>query len=190
MACVWWAWVCWWQRSRVSRSTRRCWTTICAPIFNWYLYAYGLTTLCLIVGAWLLAPPRHLVMGSNTPPVLRALAGALAFLLLNIEIADYFSPAGSTLTFQFTGSFTRDMTYTIAWALFALGLVVFGLWKRARFTRYAAVGLLSVTLLKLFFHDLANLAQLYRVGAFFALGVIAILVSFIYQRFLPPELKD
>ena len=160
------------------------------PIFNWYLYAYGLTTLCLIVGAWLLAPPRHLVMGSNTPPVLRALAGALAFLLLNIEIADYFSPAGSTLTFQFTGSFTRDMTYTIAWALFALGLVVFGLWKRARFTRYAAVGLLSVTLLKLFFHDLANLAQLYRVGAFFALGVIAILVSFIYQRFLPPELKD
>jgi len=28
------------------------------------------------------------------------------------------------------------------------------------------------------------------VGAFFALGVIAILVSFIYQRFLPPELKD
>jgi Predicted membrane protein (DUF2339) len=161
-----------------------------APIFNWYLYAYGLTTLCLFVGAWLLAPPRHLLLGSNSPPVLRALAGVLAFLLLNIEIADYFSPAGSTLTFQFSGSFTRDMTYTIAWALFALGLLVFGLWKRARFARYSAVGLLSVTLLKLFFHDLANLAQLYRVGAFFVLGVIAILVSFIYQRFLPPELKD
>ncbi len=46
----------------------------------------------------------------------------LAFLLLNIEIADYFSAPGSTLTFEFGGNFARDMTYSIAWALFALGV--------------------------------------------------------------------
>ena len=49
--------------------------------------------------------------------------------------------------------------------------------------RYAALGLLSVTLLKLFFHDLARLGQLYRIGAFFGVAVVAILASFAYQRF-------
>jgi len=38
-------------------------------------------------------------------------------LLLNIEIADYFSPPGSTLTFQFQRQLARDMTYSIAWGL-------------------------------------------------------------------------
>ncbi|MDD2765470.1 MAG: DUF2339 domain-containing protein [Opitutaceae bacterium] len=160
------------------------------PIFNWYLYAYGLTTLCLIGGARLLAPPRDRVLGTNAPPLLYALAGVLAFLLLNLEIADYYNPAGrGVLTFEFSGNFARDMTYTIAWALFAFGLLVIGIARRIRATRYAAIGLLSVTLLKLFLHDLARLDQLYRIGALVAVAVVAILASFLYQRFLPPETK-
>ena len=160
-----------------------------APIFNWYLYAYGLTTLCLIAGARLLAPPRDRVLDSNAPALLYTLAGVLAFLLLNIEIADYYNPTGRVLTFEFSGNFARDMTYTIAWALFALGLLVLGIARRVRATRYAAIGLLSVTLLKLFLHDLAHLGQLYRIGAFIAVAIVAILASFLYQRFLPPETK-
>ena len=30
------------------------------PIFNWYLYAYGIVTVCLFAGARLLAPPRNI----------------------------------------------------------------------------------------------------------------------------------
>jgi uncharacterized membrane protein len=56
-------------------------------------------------------------------------------------------------------------------------------------TRWAAIGLLSATLLKLFLHDLAHLDRLYRIGAFLVVAVIAILASFLYQRFLPKE-KD
>jgi len=94
-----------------------------------------------------------------------------------------------TLTFQFSGNFARDMTYTIAWALFALGLLIVGIWKQTRPARYAAIALLSVALLKLFLHDLAQLAQLYRIGTLFAVAVIAILASFAYQRFLPSNEK-
>ena len=160
------------------------------PIFNWYLYAYGLATAALFVGATLTAPPRERVLGVNTPPLFNALGVILAFFLLNIEIADYFTPAGySTLTFQFSGNFARDMSYTIGWALFALGLLVTGIWKKTRIARYAAIALLSVALLKLFFHDLAQLAQLYRIGALFAVAVIAILASLAYQRFLPSNEK-
>ena len=56
--------------------------------------------------------------------------------------------------------------------------------------RYAALALLSMALLKLFFHDLARLAQLYRIGALFGVAVIAILASFAYQRFLPGHDKS
>lgn len=162
-----------------------------SAIFNWYLYAYGLVTAALFVGARLLAPPRERVLGVNAPPLLNSLAVILAFLLLNIEIADYFTAPGSaTLSFKFRGSFARDMTYTIAWALFALGLLSAGIWRALKAARYAAIALLSVALAKLFLHDLARLAQLYRVGALVAVAVIAILASFAYQRFLPAHDKS
>jgi uncharacterized membrane protein len=153
------------------------------PIFNWYLYAYGIVTICLFIGATLLAPPRNLVVNSNVPPILAGFGTVLAFLLVNIEIADYFSAPGSTLAFQWGGNFAREMTYTIAWALFALVLLIYGIFKTNPAARYAAMGLLCVTLLKLFFHDLANLGQLYRIGAFIGVAVIAMLASFAYQKF-------
>jgi uncharacterized membrane protein len=160
------------------------------PIFNWYLYTYGLVTLSLFAGARLLAPPRHRVFEVNAQAILWGLGTTLAFLLLNIEIADYFKPAGATaLAFEFTGHFGRDMTYSIAWALFALVLLVVGIAKRLAPVRYAGLGLLGVTLIKLFFLDLRELADLYKVGAFIGVAVIAILASFLYQRFLSPNLK-
>jgi len=160
------------------------------PILNWYLYAYGIVTVCLFAGARLLAPPRNQILKINAPPVLAALGTVLAFLLLNIEIADYFSPPGSTLTFQFSGDFARDMTYSIAWALFALVLLVIGILRKIPAARYSAIGLLSVTLLKLFFHDLARLNQLYRIGAFFGVAVIAMLASFAYQKFFSATARE
>lgn len=160
------------------------------PIFNWYLYTYSLAIVCLLAGARLLAPPRERVLNLKIPPIFNALGIVLLFLLVNIEIADFFSPADRyTLTFDFSGNLARDMSYTIAWALFALGLLVLGIWKKTPAARYTALGLLGVTLLKLFFHDLANLSQLYRIGALFAVAIIAILASFVYQRFLPADEK-
>jgi uncharacterized membrane protein len=166
-----------------------------AAIFNWYLYAYGIVTISLFAGTKLLALPRNQISKINVPPILAGLGTILAFLLLNIEIADYFSEPGSTLTFQFSGDFARDMTYSIAWALFALVLLVAGILKKIPSARYAAMGLLCITLLKLFFHDLARLGQLYRIGAFVGVAIIAMLASFAYQKFFtanakPPEAKD
>ena len=160
------------------------------PIFNWYLYTYGVATACLFVAARLLAPPRNRVLGHNVRPLLYTLGTVLAFLTVNIEIADYFSTPGvAALTFQFSGNFARDMSYSIAWALFALLLLVVGIRKRIAATRYAGLALLGITVVKLFFHDLSQLDQLYRIGAFIAVAIIAILASFLYQRFLAAATK-
>jgi len=161
------------------------------PIFNWYLYTYGIATACLFAAARLLAPPRNRVLGHNVRPLLCTLGTVLAFFTVNIEIADYFgTPGMAGLTFQFSGNFARDMSYSIAWGLFALLLLIVGIRKRIAATRYAGLALLGITVVKLFFHDLSQLDQLYRIGAFIAVAVIAILASFLYQRFLAAVTKN
>jgi uncharacterized membrane protein len=160
------------------------------PIFNWYLYTYGIATACMFAAAKLLAPPRDRMLGHNVRPLLYTLGTVLAFFTVNIEIADYFSTPGvAALTFQFSGNFARDMSYSIAWALFALLLLIVGIRKRTAATRYAGLAMLGITILKLFFHDLSQLDQLYRIGAFIAVAVIAIVASFLYQRFLAAASK-
>lgn len=166
------------------------------PVFNWYLYTYGIVTICLFLGARLLAPPRHVMWKSNVPPILYTLGTVLAFLLVNIEIADAFTPAGEMVRFRFGDHLApemllkRHMTYSIAWGSFALTLLIVGIVKRLRAPRYAAIALLCVTVLKLFFYDLANLNQLYRIGALIGVAVIATLASFAYQRFFAAGSKE
>jgi uncharacterized membrane protein len=159
-------------------------------IFNWYLYTYGIVAASLFAGARLLAPPRERIWKLDAPRWLTSFAGVTLFILLNLEIAHYFSPEFEPVRFNASRSFAEGMSYTIGWALFAFGLLVAGIWKRSRAARYAAIALLAVVLIKLFFFDLKQLAQLYRIGALFAVAVVAILASVLYQRFVPPEEKE
>lgn len=148
------------------------------PIVNWYLYTYGIVTICLFAGGWL----ESKVTGTNMRAWLYSLGTVLAFVLVNIEIADYFSE-GKTLKFQFSGNFARDMSYSIAWAIFAFILLIVGINRKSKAPRYAAIGLIGITLAKLFLHDLINLGQLYRVGALLVVASVLIIGSYLYQRF-------
>jgi uncharacterized membrane protein len=115
--------------------------------------------------------------------VLISFGTVLAFLLMNIEIADYFS-TGTTITFDFSGEFGRDMTYSLAWAVFAFVVLFIGILRKVRGARYAGLGLLVVTLLKLFLHDLWSLGGFYRIGSLIGLALVLFPVTFLYQRFL------
>ena len=154
------------------------------PLLNWYLYSYVIVAGSLFLGARLLAPPRDRIEGLRLPPLFCALGTILTFLLVNIEIADYFSPAGERLTFNFSGRFDQDMTYSLSWGVFAFIMLSIGFkWKNAP-TRFAGMGLLVVTLLKLFLHDLWRLGGLYRIGSLIGLAFLLMIISLIYQKFL------
>lgn len=154
------------------------------PVLNWFLYTYGLVACALFAAAWFLKPPHDKLGELNLRGLFCAFGGVLLFLLMNIEIADAFTVPGKRfVTFQFYGNLARDMTYTIAWSLFALVLLVVGFWTRTAATRYTGIGLLGVALLKLFFRDLAGISGIYRIGALMVVAVIAFAASFLYQRF-------
>lgn len=153
------------------------------PIWNWYLYAYLTVALAALIAARLWRPKDETLGPVKVPQILDAIGGILLFLLVNIEIADYYS-TGTTLTFQFTGNFARDLAYSLAWGLFGLALLVIAIRSGGRGARIASLMLIVVTVLKLFLHDLWRLGGLYRVGAFIGLAAVLMLVSFLYQRFL------
>jgi uncharacterized membrane protein len=169
------------------------------PIWNWFLYAYLTAAGAAFVAAWLLARPRREAAVADGGadrlmpawPRLSALAAGegalLLFALVNLEIADYFS-TGAHLVFRIGASVAQDLTYTIAWAVFALGVLGAGVRLASRPARFAAIGLLSLTVLKAFLHDLSSLEGLYRVASFVGLAASLAVVAVVLQRFvLRPE---
>jgi hypothetical protein len=152
--------------------------------FNWYLYTYVISAAALFIGAYFLRR-----MNDSLGPIPRVsslfTAGAtiLLFLVMNIEIADYYSQ-GAHLTFNFSSTLAQDLTYTLAWAVFAIAMLLAGIVWGSRAARIASIGLLSVAALKCFLHDLARLGGLYRVGSLVGLALSLGIVAVLLQRFV------
>ena len=155
------------------------------PILNWFLYTYLVSALALLAASWLLRAQEDHPKGwlSRVGPLLGAAATILLFWLVNIEIADYFSE-GTTLTFNFSAGLGQDLTYTLAWAVFAVGLLIAGIVGRSKVARIASIALLAATVSKAFMHDLLRLGGLYRVASFVGLAVCLALVAVVFQKFV------
>jgi uncharacterized membrane protein len=154
-------------------------------IWNWYLYTYMICAGSMLLGGWLLSKTDD-VLQQGIPRLSSLLpAGGviLLFLLLNIEIADFYS-TGPDITFNFTATLAQDLTYTLGWAIFAVGLLAAGIALRVRPARMAAIGLLTVAVMKAFLHDLGRLGGLYRVGSFVGLAICLALVAIALQKFV------
>ncbi|MDF2189732.1 DUF2339 domain-containing protein [Paraflavitalea sp. CAU 1676] len=72
---------------------------------------------------------------------------------------------------------------SIIWGLYALLLVVYGIWKKQRYLRLSAILLFAVTTLKLFFYDLSEAGTITKTLSFITLGIILLLVSFLYNKY-------
>ena len=98
------------------------------------------------------------------------------FMAINLEIENYFA--------SYTGQWWKAelATYSVAWILFAVAVVVWGFITKSLF--YRVLGLLAFVpiLLKVFLVDLSQLDQLARILAAFVLGLALLGISFLYQR--------
>lgn len=72
---------------------------------------------------------------------------------------------------------------SIIWGLYALGLVVYGISRKQKYLRLAAIVLFVITILKLFVFDLAEAGTITKTVSFITLGVILLLVSYLYNRY-------
>ena len=88
----------------------------------------------------------------------------------------------NTLLLNFIPGF-RAGGITILWALFALAFVLTGIRRSVAPLRFCGLSLFLVVAFKVFFVDLDNLGQIYRIIAFILLGGLILAGSFIYLRY-------
>ena len=113
----------------------------------------------------------------------------LALIALTREAADYFDrqllayPRGKLgYTANAQIRLARDFSYSAIWLIYGACLMAVGFWKRSAFTRWQALFLMAVTIVKVFLYDTSQLEQGYRILSFVALGIVLLAISFIYQR--------
>jgi uncharacterized membrane protein len=165
------------------------------PVLNWILYTYGVSAVCCLVGAAFLRPverERFLPGERRTffrdgiiglAPCAAFLGLILLFALINLEIADFFSP-GDHLEIRWERESARDTTTSIAWGVYALTLLGTGMARKTKSLRFISLGFMLLTVGKVFLYDLASLTGLYRILSFLGLAVALIAVSLLYQRFV------
>jgi uncharacterized membrane protein len=72
---------------------------------------------------------------------------------------------------------------SILWGIYALLLIVLGIWKRRKHLRIAAIALFALTLIKLFLYDIAQMETIAKTIVFVSLGILLLIISFLYNKY-------
>jgi uncharacterized membrane protein len=111
------------------------------------------------------------------------IAANLATLMwITAEIGTWFRPQGAAGA-SAAGHFARQVSTSIAWAVYGVVLVAVGIRRRYAPVRYVAIALLVVTIAKVFFVDLDRLDKASRILSTLGLGLALLVASYLYQRF-------
>ncbi|WP_373941280.1 DUF2339 domain-containing protein [Polaribacter sejongensis] len=72
--------------------------------------------------------------------------------------------------------------YPILWGIFSFIFLIIGIKKQWKNLRIIALSLLGITIIKLFAYDIKNASETRKIVAFILLGVLILIISFVYQK--------
>jgi len=110
---------------------------------------------------------------AELPPVLLGTFGTLLFVILTLETSGFFHE---------TLPQARFASISVVWAMFSIVLMILGFRKNNDRMRKIALGLLFLTTFKVFLFDIRNISTPYRILSFIVLGLILILISYLYNQ--------
>ncbi len=151
------------------------------PVLNALILPFGLPIL------WSLRAARELAWLDEDEPLpywaqfLKPIALLLAFVWITLIVRQAFQ--GSFLDSGTAGN-AEFYSYSVVWILFGIALLIAGILKRDQMLRYASLGIMLLSVGKVFLVDAAELEGLYRVFSFFGLGLSLLGLSYVYTRFV------
>ena len=139
-------------------------TYLCSALLLAAIYSYrgGETT-------------THRIPAARGDQVFEAAAYGFTFIAASCELVN--------LMAQFGIPDAAKLGLSIFWGIYALALIVIGIRWNRKHLRIAAIVLLAVTLVKLFFYDVADLDTIPRTILFVTLGLTLLLISFLYNKY-------
>lgn len=165
------------------------------PLVNWLSYTYLVPAVCLLAVGSLLQPLEVLrARGWEKPfysPGVAWVASSsvisaalVVFAWVTLSVLDFYSDRGGWLSLAMERLPARDLTLSVAWILYAVGLLAVGMLRRAPALRWMSLGFLLISIGKVFLYDLGELKDLYRVASLLGLAISLIGISLAYQRFV------
>lgn len=104
---------------------------------------------------------------------------------LSLHICIIWIASSELLTWLDMARADNHSTYSLSilWGAYALFLIVLGIRQKKSHLRIAAIVLFGITLCKLFFVDIAHLRTLAKTIVFIALGILLLIISFLYNKY-------
>lgn len=158
-------------------------------VFNYTFASFALLILALATAVRLYSRDTEVEPAERSmiQSVLTVAANLLAIIALSAEAWAYYHKA-----LRATGiadaairnlRFAQKLSLSVVWTVYGGVLLTVGILQRRVLLRLMALLLLALTIVKVFFYDLAELEDLYRFISFGVLGAILLAVSFLYNRF-------
>lgn len=154
-----------------------------APRFLWNARfgTFAVAVACFAIAAWAILRAvdgfqdyeRKLVV------VLLVAVSAFSLLALSLEFWDLF---GRLPVAGLQHRAAQQMALSVLWTVFAAGLILLGIVRKSALLRWEALALFALVVSKVFLYDLSSLERFYRILSFLVLGVLLLVVSFLYQR--------
>jgi len=138
------------------------------------LLDFGAAVFCFIWAARAFLHQKEAEGVSSVGQLFVALALALPFVAVTLEVR-------TLMRAFFPGLEAGGVS--IWWGLYALGLLLSGIRRKVRVLRYCGLALFTIVAFKIFFVDLAELQQVYRIIAFIVLGLVVLSGSFVYLKY-------
>ena len=141
------------------------------------LWATAAVAVGLAAGLW------RSVTATGTTPLVRgalwALGGAMVLFGVTGEIGRYFEL--TTLSSQ-EGNFAAGLAVSAWWLIFAAALIAVGFRRSLKPARMAGLAVAGLAVVKVLVVDLSSLDALYRVGSVFILGLVFLMLAYLYHR--------
>ena len=146
---------------------------------------HRLLTAGVFIAALFGAGKKLQTLNNDVRIVMESVSGLLFFIYSSFEV------------FEFWLNFLRSFRHgglSVYWGLLAVILLLTGLKKQKKILRICSMILFGITAFKIFFIDLANLEQIWRITAFAVIGVLMLTGAILYIRcknlFLPEHSGD
>jgi uncharacterized membrane protein len=158
-------------------------------VFNQTFAAFALLILVMSIGIWLYSRAEGVDEEERVTiiPVMVAAANLLAIIALSAEAYGYYAKSidasGTSATDLRDLRLAQQLSLSVIWTVYGGAMLTTGIARRNRMLRMMGLGLLGLTIIKVFLLDLSSLEKVYRIVSFIVLGAILLAVSFLYQRY-------
>jgi uncharacterized membrane protein len=125
---------------------------------------------------------KHLEGGYLTSAIWLLCASVVLFLSLEVNLLNNAIFSSPTHSIDHLQQVYVKTGLPVLWGLLSFSMMWLGMKYKNRTLRIVSLSLFTLTLIKLFLFDIKNIPAAGKIVAFFCLGVLLLIVSFMYQK--------